>query len=112
MTGPYRAEIWNIDLSGSRGHEQKGSRPGIIWRDLDHVKMAIAIPCTTTKECSKFPHTYLISPSPKNGLSEESLAMVFQVISIDKKRLIKRLGELDIEDITSISAVMKEMLRV
>jgi mRNA interferase MazF len=112
MPGLSRAEIWDIDLSGSRGHEQKGKRPGIIWRDLDHVKMAIVIPCTTTKECSKFPHTHLILPSPKNGLSKESIAMIFQVISIDKKRLIKRLGELDIEDIASISAIMKEMLRV
>lgn len=112
MAGPSRAEVWNIDLSGSRGHEQKGNRPGIVWRNLDHVKMAIVIPCTTTKECSKFPHTHSISPSPKNGLSEESIAMIFQVISIDKKRLIKRLGELDIEDITNISAVMKEMLRL
>ena len=112
MTGTPRAEVWNIDLSGSRGHEQKGNRPGILWRDLDHVKMAIVIPCTTTQDASKFPHTHLISPNPKNGLSEDSIAMVFQIVSIDKKRLIKRLGELDAGDIIAIGAVLKEMLHV
>ena len=112
MSGLSRAEIWTIDLSGSRGHEQKGNRPGIVWRDLDHVKMAIVIPCTTTQEASKFPHTHLISPSSKNGLSQDSIAMVFQIVSIDKKRLTKKLGELDVADINSIGAILKEMLHV
>ncbi len=112
MTGPSRAEVWTIDLSGSRGHEQKKERPGIIWRDLDHVKMAVVIPCTTTQESSNFPHTYLISPTPKNGLSEDSIALIFQITSIDKKRLVKRLGELDAEDMTSIGALLKEMLHI
>lgn len=107
-----RAEVWLIDLSGSRGHEQKKERPGIIWRDLDHVKMAIVIPCTTTQECSKFAHTHMVLPSVKNGLSNNSIALVFQITSIDKKRLVKRLGELDAGDISSIAAVLKEMLRV
>lgn len=112
MSGLPRAEVWTIDLSDSRGHEQKGNRPGILWRDLDHVKMAIVIPCTTTQDATKFPHTHLISSTPKNGLSEDSIAMIFQIVSIDKKRLIKRLGELDAEDIASIGAILKEMLHV
>ncbi len=85
MSGLTRAEVWDIDLSGSRGHEQKGNRPGILWRDLDHVKMAIVIPCTTTQDATKFPHTHLILSTPKNGLSEDSVAMIFQMVSIDKK---------------------------
>ncbi len=107
-----KAEVWIVDLSGSRGHEQKKERPGIIWRDLDHVKMAIIIPCTTTQECSKFAHTHNLFPTTKNGLSEDSIALVFQMTSIDKKRLIKKLGELDQEDITCIGALLKDMLRV
>ncbi|HIH22735.1 TPA: type II toxin-antitoxin system PemK/MazF family toxin [Candidatus Micrarchaeota archaeon] len=95
-----------------RGHEQKGNRPVILWRDLDHVKMAIVIPCTTTQECSKFPHTHMVVPSIKNCLSEDSIALIFQITSIDKKRLDRKLGELDAGDIMGIGAVLKEMLRV
>lgn len=110
MTGSSKVEVWIADMHG-KGHEQKGDRPIILWRDLDHVKMAIIMPCTTTQDASKFPHTYLISQTPKNGLSEDSIALIFQITSVDKKRLVKKLGELDTEDIANIGAILKEMLR-
>lgn len=112
MSGPSKAEVWMIDLRGSRGHEQKGKRPAILWRDLDHVKMAIVIPCTTTQGSSKFPHTHLISPTPGNGLSEDSVALVFQITTIDKERLVKKLGKLDEEDVRSIVELLGELLHL
>jgi mRNA-degrading endonuclease toxin of MazEF toxin-antitoxin module len=111
MDGPSKVEVWLTDLKG-RGHEQKQERPGIIWRDLDHVKMAIAIPCTSAQDKTKYPYTYLISPTTKNGLSEDSVALVFQLTSVDKTRLIRKLGELDAEDISGIGPILKEMLRI
>ncbi|MDO8554680.1 MAG: type II toxin-antitoxin system PemK/MazF family toxin [Candidatus Micrarchaeota archaeon] len=111
MTDIHRAEIWLTTFSGSRGHEQKNERPAIIWRDLDHVRLAIAIPCTSKLERSKFPHTHIISPSLKNGFSQDSVALVFQITSIDKERLIKKIGELDSEDIESVSGLLKDLLR-
>jgi mRNA interferase MazF len=112
MKNPSNIEVWIIDFSGSRGHEQKGERPGILWRDLDHVKMAVVIPCTTTQTTNKFPHTYLISPTPENGLSEDSVALLFQIASVDKKRLIKKIGKLDKEDANSIAEILREMLHL
>lgn len=112
MSGPSKAEVWMVDLGGSKGHEQKGQRPGILWRDLNHVKMAVVIPCTTTPGSEKFPHAHLISPTPENGFSEDSIALIFQITTIDKKRLIKRLGKLDEEDIKSMAGLLKELLYI
>ena len=74
--------------------------------------MAIVIPCTTSIERAKFPHTHLISPTLKNGLREDSVALVFQITSMDKGRLIKKIGEVDSGDMESVAGLLKDMLRV
>ena len=87
-------------------------RPAILWRDLDHVGMAVIIPITSNIEREKLAHTHRLSPDAKNGLNEESIALVFQIRTIDKKRLIKNLGELGEEDIGQIAGLLKDLLRI
>jgi len=108
---PSNIEIWDADLRGFEGHEQKGKRPGIIWKDLDHVGLAVIIPLTTKMERTKLPYTHLISAG-LNGLLEDSVALLYQMKSIDKKRLIKKIGKLDKEDIEAISGLLKDMLKL
>ena len=112
MTEKNKAEIWLVDLSGSKGHEQKGERPAIIWRDLDHVKMAIVIPFTTTDKCARLPYTCLISPSLNNGLEKDSVVLVSQITTIDKRRLTKKIGTLKDGEINQITGLLKDMLRL
>ena len=111
MIGPT-AEIWKVNLSGSRGHEQKGERPAIVWRDLDHLRMAIVIPFTSKLNRARLPHTLLISPDFENGLEKDSVALVFQITTIDKGRLVKKIGKLNKENVISIAALIRDLLRV
>jgi len=104
-------EIWRVDLTGARGHEQKEERPAIIWKDLDHIKMCVVIPLTKTPETEKFAYTYLVSPTTKNGLDEESTALVFQIRSLDKSRLVKKIGSLDESDCKCVAEVLKDLLK-
>ena len=110
--GPTKAEVWLADLTGSRGHEQKKQRPAAVWKDLSHVGIMIVIPFTTNLETQKFPYTRTIYSDIKNGLEKESVALVYQITSIDKRMLIKRIGELGQDDIKSIGGLIKEMLKV
>lgn len=112
MHGPSKAEVWRINLSGAVGHEQKDERPAIMWRDLDHLGMAIMIPFTSVLEAGKMIHTCHVSPSLKNGLEKESVALVFQIRALDKERLVKKLGVLNEADISAIGTTLKELLRV
>ena len=105
-------ETWQIDLGGSRGHEQKKERPCLIWRDLDHLQMAVIIPFTGSLDGERFSHTHTVSPTSANGLEKDSVALVFQITSIDKKRLIKKLGVLDDADTRAIGIILKDLLRL
>ena len=112
MAGPIKAEIWQVELNDSRGHEQKKDRPCLIWKDLDHCGMAVVIPFTGSLEKDKFPHIYLVEPSLENGLEKESIALIFQVRSIDKTRIKKKLGVLGQKEFDAIGDVLKDMLEV
>lgn len=112
MTGHGKAEIWQADFSGSRGHEQKKERPCIIWRDLDHLGMAVVIPLTGSLERDNMPHTHRLEPSTKNGLEKESIILVFQITAIDKGRLIKKIGMLDDGEVETVAALLKDLLHL
>ncbi|MEK6843311.1 MAG: type II toxin-antitoxin system PemK/MazF family toxin [Candidatus Micrarchaeota archaeon] len=112
MAYPLRIEVWEADLKGASGHEQKGIRPVLLWRDLDHVKIVIVIPLTSNLNGNQFPHTNLICATIKNGLKNDSVALIFQVRAIDKIQLKRRIGELERHDIEAVAEIMKEMLRL
>jgi mRNA interferase MazF len=112
MTLPSKVEIWRINLPDAKGHEQRNERPAIIWKDLDHVKMAVAIPLTTNPERDKLPYTHTICTSAKNRLDADSVALVFQIRAIDKKRLSAKIGELEDSDIKCIADILKQLLRL
>ena len=99
-------------MEGSQGHEQKNERPSIVWRDFDHLGMAIIIPFTSSIERENMAHTHCVTPNAKNGLEKESIALLFQMRAIEKKRFIKKLGELGESDVKSIASLMKDMLRL
>jgi len=112
MNIPSKVEIWKVNLRATKGHEQERERPAAVWKHLDHVEMAIVIPFTTSPTAEKFPYTHCITPNSKNGLAEESIAMVFQIRAIDKGRLTKKLGELEEKNIAAIAEILRDMLKL
>ena len=108
----HSIQVWQVDLSDAKGREQKQKRPALLWRDLDHVGLAIVIPITSNLEREKIAHTHRISADAKNGLNEESIALIFQIRAIDKNRLVKKLGELGEDDTKAVVGLLKDLLRL
>ncbi|HAO19591.1 MAG TPA: hypothetical protein DCQ37_03275 [Desulfobacteraceae bacterium] len=49
-------------------------------------------------------------PSPENGLSGISVALVFQIRAIDSKRILRKIGDLESDILKKIGEMIKEML--
>ncbi|MFH1447519.1 MAG: type II toxin-antitoxin system PemK/MazF family toxin [Candidatus Micrarchaeota archaeon] len=112
MNYPPKVEIWRVDLGGGKGHEQERERPAAVWKHLDHIKIAIVIPFTKNLETEKLPYTYLVTPAHKNGLEEESVALIFQIRAVGKRRLTKKIGELGEHDIKPIGDILRDLLKL
>ena len=92
-----RGDIYYADLSPVVGSEQGGVRPVlIVQNDVGnrHSPTVIAAAITSQKDKSRLP-THIELQSQTCGLSKESVVLLEQIRTIDKKRLKERMGKLD-----------------
>lgn len=103
-------EIWLVDLEDAKGHEQQGIRPAIILGIS--TGMCIVIPLTSNLSSARFSHTYPVTPTPRNGLDNDSIALVFQIVALDSERFRNCIGLIDESDRQAINALLKDLLKL
>ena len=98
-------EIYNVDFGIGKGHEQSYPRPAIIIKGIENVGMYVVIPLTSNLSHLNLPHTMQINRTDSTNLKENSVALLFQIRSIDKSRItlskIGRLGDCEVNKIKS-----------
>jgi mRNA interferase MazF len=103
-----RGEVWLADLNPTQGSEQAGIRPVIIFQN-DLVSQfsttVVAIPLTTNQRRSALPICLPIEQG-NGGLSQDSVALCFQMRVLDRTRLISRIGQLSPEIISQLEDVV------
>lgn len=99
-----RGEIYYADLSPVVGSEQGGVRPVlIVQNDIGnrHSPTVIAAAITSQREKTKLP-THISLDAVSCGLAKDSVVLLEQVRTLDKKRLKERMGELDSTDMHKV----------
>ena len=89
-----RGDIYYADLSPVVGSEQGGVRPVlIVQNDVGnrYSPTVIAAAITSQKEKSKLP-THIELDSKNCGLSKDSVVLLEQIRTIDKRRLREKMG--------------------
>ena len=92
-----RGEIYWADLNPVIGHEQGGRRPVlIIQNDVGNRYGATTIvaPITSSLSAKVYP-TEVRIPAETDGLTKNSSVLLNQIKAIDKRRLERRIGQLD-----------------
>lgn len=92
-----RGDIFYADLRPVVGSEQGGVRPVlIVQNDVGnrYSPTVIAAAITSQKEKSKLP-THIEIHSDGCGLSKDSVVLLEQIRTIDKRRLREHMGRLD-----------------
>lgn len=103
-----RGEIYYADLSPVVGSEQGGIRPVlIVQNDIGnkHSPTVIAAAITSQREKSKLP-THIELDAAGCGLAKDSVVLLEQIRTIDKKRLKERMGELDTPVMTKVNTAL------
>ena len=84
-----RGDLFYADLSVGVGSEQSGIRPVVVIQN-DSGTIIIS-PLTSSKKKNIPTHTFIKS---RDDLKENSIALLEQMRTIDKSRLIRKIGEL------------------
>ena len=92
-----RGEIYYADLSPVVGSEQGGIRPVlIVQNDIGnrHSPTVIAAAITSRRDKAKLP-THIDVQAATCGLTKDSVVLLVQIRTLDKRRLKDRMGSLD-----------------
>jgi mRNA interferase MazF len=92
-----RGEVYDARLDPVEGSEQRGSRPVVVVsRDAINASSPIvsAAPCTTYREGRRIYPSQVLVKAPEGGLDADSVILGEQARVLNKKRLLRRRGEL------------------
>ncbi|MBC7098751.1 type II toxin-antitoxin system PemK/MazF family toxin [Candidatus Bipolaricaulota bacterium] len=109
MAEPCRGEIWLVDLSPVRGHEQAGRRPGLVISvdEFNHGPAGLVVVIPLTTKAKGIPLHVRVRP-PEGGLDHASYIKCEDVRAISKERLLKPLGKVS----PSAVAEVEDRLRI
>lgn len=103
-----RGDIYYADLSPVVGSEQGGTRPVLIVQNDTgnrHSPTVIAAAITSQTGKSRLP-THINIPGGSVGLSKDSVILLEQIRTIDKRRLREHMGHLDEKQMSMVDSAI------
>lgn len=99
-----RGDVWLANLNPTRGSEQAGIRPVIIFQNdviNQFTTTSLTIPLTTNVRRAVLPSCVKITKG-EGGLKSDSVALCHQLRVLDKTRLQRKLGSVSQQTIEEI----------
>ena len=106
-----RGQIYMADLNPVIGSEQGGIRPVvIIQNDMgNRYSPTIIVAAITGRVKKKLPTHIKLNTT---GLTKESTALLEQIRTLDKTRLLEKLGEVSVEELNQITEALRVSIDV
>lgn len=106
-----RGDLFWLDWSPGRDSEQTGTRPALIIQanaGNSNPRYPLTVVATvSTKGKPTIPTHVELLPSPVNGLGEVSYVKAEQIMTIEKERLLSRIGSLTSAEMNRVDAALK-----
>jgi mRNA interferase MazF len=109
---PQRGEIYLVNFDPTVGSEIQKTRPALILQNdiaNKHSPITIVAAITSKFDDRLYPTEVLVLAS-NTGLSQDSVVLLNQIRSIDRTRLIRRLGIVSDEIMTAVDRAIQVSL--
>lgn len=91
------------------GHEQAGTRPVVVLQtDMANEKLGTVMvaPLTSNLKAAGYLLTHLVM-AQNSGLPKDSVILLFQVRTVDKRRLERKIGHLNSEIMAKVDQALR-----
>jgi mRNA interferase MazF len=108
VTRPRRGEVWLVSFDPTIGAEIKKTRPALVLQnDIANRYSPVTIVTAITSQFEEriYPTEVLIKAS-EAGLTADSVALLNQIRSIDRRRLVRRLGAVRPATMTNVERAL------
>ncbi len=111
MRQPSRGQVWQANLSPTKGPETHGTRPCLIITvdRFNHgpADLIVVLPLTTRDK--GIPFHVLVNP-PEGGLSKRSFIRCEEIRCISKQRLVEYMGDIAASSLEEVSDYVRILL--
>lgn len=111
MADPIRGEVWLGDLGPTRGHEQSGKRPLLIFSEdafnAGPAGLVVVLPLTSTIRSVR---AHILVNPPEGGLRTPSVVLCDAIRSVTKDCLIDRWGSVSAATLARVERTMRLLL--
>ena len=103
-----RGEIWTVDLEPVVGSEQGKSRPAlIIQNDIGNLYSPVLIVAAITSGEEARYDIQVQVRAPEGGLHHDSLVLLNQIRTVDKRRVGRYWGRLSVETMRQVDQAIR-----
>ena len=110
MTSPKRGEVWLVSFDPTLGAEIRKTRPALILQnDIANRASPITIVAAVTSrfdDARLYPTEVRLTP-PEGGLTTDSVVLLNQLRSVDRRRLVTRLGRVAPDTLESVDRALQ-----
>lgn len=104
-----QGDIFLVDLSPTKGHEQNGFRPVLILQNNilnKNLNTVIVAPISSNIKAKGLLSTYYLSQKISH-LDKDSIILLFQIRTLDKSRLKRKISNIGIDNFKLIKSQFK-----
>lgn len=97
LSYPRRGEIFLVSFDPAVGSEMRKTRPAVVIQNdvANEFSPVTIVAAITSKFGPKLRPTEALISGDETGLSQPLVVLLNQLRSVDRSRLIKRMGEID-----------------
>lgn len=104
-------EIWFADLNPVKGSEQRGIRPVVIVSgNAMNDNLGICIVCPLSSKIKNYAGCVVIEQQAVPELDNDSEIITFQIRTLAKERFIRKIGQINKEELNRIKHGLNEIL--
>ena len=105
-------EIYLANLNPTKGREQQRIRPVVIISGNSmNDNLGISIICPISSKIKNYESCVFLKKSKKNGLKQDSEIITFQIRTIAKERLAKKLGKVTDDELGDVLKGLYDVFR-
>ena len=109
MSSPKRGEVYLVNFDPVVGWEIRKTRPALVLQnDIANRHSPITIVAAITSHCEEplYP-TEVLLKAREGGARKDSVVLLNQIRSVDRKRLVRRLGALNAETMRRVDRALQ-----
>lgn len=103
-------DIYLVNLNPTQGNEQRGIRPVVIISgNTMNKNLGIFIICPLSSQIKNYASCVVLKKNNINQLEQDSEIITFQIRTVSKERFIKKIGEINQEELKEVVFKLNEV---